>query len=152
MNINSIPYEEQIRINTIKDAFQTFDKDNDGYINYDEIVTIIRSMNYIPTEKELNDFIPDRFKRYDFIEFFNIMNNFKSPVSLDFILDKAKLYDYEGNGTVIAPHMIHSMTTSGENISEEELTEEVFKKLTSSDISNPNTKVNINDIFKYMSS
>ena len=45
----------------IKEAFQVFDKDNDGIITTKELATVMRSLGQNPTEQELQEI----FKMYD---------------------------------------------------------------------------------------
>lgn len=137
-------YEETERINTIKEAFQIYDKDNDGYISYEELVSIVRAMSHNPTEKDLSDNIPDTNKRYDFPEFFDIMNKFKKVHSLENVLDDAKLFDREGTGLLSSNDVYHIMTnTSGEKLSNDDI-REIIKTL------EKNGMININELVKYM--
>ena len=38
------------RMNKIKEYFHIYDKDNDGYITYDDVVSIIRTLSHNPTD------------------------------------------------------------------------------------------------------
>ena len=40
----------------IKDCFDIFDKDKDGQITYIEMGTLLRWLNFNPTERELKEF------------------------------------------------------------------------------------------------
>ena len=35
----------------LKEAFALFDKDGDGYINHEELVTVMRSLGFNPTPR-----------------------------------------------------------------------------------------------------
>lgn len=138
-------YDEIDRINTIKEAFQVFDKDNDGFITYDEVVTIIRSMSYHPTEKELNDSIPGSYKKYDFAEMFEIMTKFKKTHSLDYVYLKDKSYlNPNGDGTLFLKDTNYLLTGTGSNekLSKEDAAE-IFYKL------QKNGQVNNIEFLKY---
>ena len=142
----SLNYEETIKLNIIKEAFQTYDKDNDGYITYEEVVSIIRAMSFNPQEKDLNEFIPEKNKKYDFTEYYNVIMKFKKPHSLEDVLEDAKLFDREGTGLISSSDVIHFMSTG--NI-DEKLPIEELKDIVR--VLEKNGKININELIKYMS-
>mmetsp|Transcript_41301 Transcript_41301/g.39772 ORF Transcript_41301/g.39772 Transcript_41301/m.39772 type:complete len:82 (+) Transcript_41301:103-348(+) len=43
-------------MNEIKECFDIFDKDKDGLITYIEMGTLLRWLNFNPTERELKEF------------------------------------------------------------------------------------------------
>ncbi len=136
--------EDTEKINIFKEAFHIYDKDNDGHITYEEVVSIVRAMSYNPTEKDLSDNIPDQSKRYDFPEFFEIMMKFKKVHSLEQVLDDAKLFDREATGLLSSSDVYHIMTnTSGEKLPNDEI-REIIKSL------EKNGYININELVKYM--
>ena len=136
--------EEILRLNEIKTAFQIFDKDNDGFINYDEVVTIIRAMNHYPTDKDLAENVPDMNKMYDFAEFFDIMSKFSKQVSIEKILDNSKQFDRDNNGLIMRTDLEFLFKESKEKIDSDEV-EDIIAVLEK----NKNT-ININELFKYL--
>jgi calmodulin len=42
-------------IDDYKEAFDNFDKDKSGEIDEDELATVLRSLGYAPTDKQLKD-------------------------------------------------------------------------------------------------
>lgn len=132
------------RMNKIKEYFHIYDKDNDGYITYDDVVSIIRTLSHNPTEKELNEIIPKiNEKRYDFSEYFEICGKFKKIHSLDNLLDGAKLFDKEGTGFLDVATVRYFMTNSKEKLPKEEV-EEIISVLAKSGY------ININELVKYL--
>lgn len=144
----TLSYEESLRINIIKESFHTYDKDNDGLITYEEVVSIIRGLSHNPQEKELNEIISDKSKKYDYFETFDILNKFNNKVyTLENVLEDAKLFDREATGLISSSDVIHFMSNSAidEKIPLEEL-KEIIKVL------DKNGKININELVKYLSS
>ena len=124
--------EEQIGF--FKEAFNLFDKDGDGFINTNELASVLRSLGQNNTEAELQDMISeidgDGNGSIDFPEFLTMMahkmkenNNNKDEIHEIF-----KVFDKEGNGFISVAELSHVMTNLlGEELTEEEV-EEMIKE------------------------
>ena len=119
--------EEQIGF--FKEAFNLFDKDGNGFINTDELASLLRSLGQNNTEAELQEIISevdiDGNGSIDFPEFLTIMarkmkeNNNKDEE----IHEIFKVFDKEGNGFISVAELSHVMISLGEEITEEEVKE-----------------------------
>ena len=96
--------EEQIGF--FKEAFNLFDKDGNGFINTNELASVLRSLGQNNTEAELQEMISeidsDDNGSIDFPEFLTMMarkmkenNNIKDEIHEIF-----KVFDKEGNGFI----------------------------------------------------
>lgn len=96
-------FNERERYEEIKEAFQVFDKDNDGFITIKELATVMRSLGHNPTETELLDLIQqydrDGSGTIDFAEFFELMTKKMKDVELEEeLIETFKVLDRDGNG------------------------------------------------------
>ena len=119
--------EEQI--GCFKEAFNLFDKDGKGFINTNELASVLRSLGQNNTEAELQEMISeidsDDNGFIDFPEFLTMMarkmkenNNIKDEIHEIF-----KVFDKEGNGFISVAELSHVMTSLGEELTEEEVKE-----------------------------
>ena len=118
--------EDQIA--EFREAFQIFDKDHDGMISTKELGTVMRGLGQNPTENEIAQMIIDVDENgdgtIDFKEFLGLMaEKLKSSGNKQELLEAFKLIDKEGLGALPAYEFRFLMSTSGENISEEEIDE-----------------------------
>jgi calmodulin len=119
--------EEQISF--FKEAFNLFDKDGEGFINTNELASVLRSLGQNNTEAELQEMISeidiDGNGSIDFPEFLTMMarkmkenNNIKDEIHEIF-----KVFDKEGNGFISVAELSHVMISLGEELTEEEVKE-----------------------------
>ena len=120
--------EEQIAF--FKAAFNLFDKDGDGFINTNELASVLRSLGQNHTKAELQKIISeldsgDGNGSIDFPEFLTMMahkmkenNNHKDEIHEIF-----KVFDMEDNGFISVAELSHVMTSLGEELTEEEVKE-----------------------------
>ncbi|KAI9300521.1 calmodulin [Cunninghamella echinulata] len=118
----------QEQIDEIREAFNLFDKDNDGAISSKELGTAMRSLNMNPTEAELQDMIMEVDKDgngiIDFNEFLTLVSKkLKDTDSPEEIQEAFKVFDKDGNGYISAAELRHVMTSLGERLTEEEVEE-----------------------------
>ncbi|RCH99195.1 hypothetical protein CU097_014559 [Rhizopus azygosporus] len=118
----------QEQIAEFREAFNLFDKDQDGSISTKELGTIMRSLNLNPTEAELQDMInevdSDGNGLVDFSEFLTMMGRkMKDADSQEEIEEAFKVFDKDGNGYISAAELRHVMTSLGEKMTEEEVDE-----------------------------
>ncbi|CAO3614746.1 unnamed protein product [Cunninghamella echinulata] len=118
------------QIAELKDAFQLFDKDNNGYIDVSELGAVMKSLQMNPTEAELKDMIneadADGNGTMDFNEFLWLMAKKQSSTDADMaqeLKEAFKVFDKDNNGFISASELRHVMTSVGENLSSQELEE-----------------------------
>jgi calmodulin len=112
----------------IKEAFQVFDKDNDGMITTKELATVMRSLGQNPTEQEIQEIIKmydkDESGTIDFNEFFNlIQQKMKDSEQEEELIEAFKVFDREGSGIISRGELEHVMMSVSEKISKEEIDE-----------------------------
>jgi calmodulin len=118
----------QDKINEIKEAFQVFDKDSDGFITIKELATVMRSLGHNPTESELQDMIKqydkDESGTIDFAEFFELMTNkmLESQIEEE-LIETFRVFDRDGNGLLSGQELKYVMAVVGEILTDQEIDE-----------------------------
>jgi calmodulin len=135
-----------------KEAFQLFDRDNDGKISSSEIGTILRALGYHPTEAEINQIIKEIGKEnIDFSEFSNILEKRKKKeldINMENQIQEAfKIFDKDGNGFVEVSELKHILTSIGEKLTPQEV-EGVLKEADS----DQDGKISVQDFIKVIKS
>ncbi len=118
--------EEQIA--EFKEAFQIFDKDGDGLITTKELGTVMRSLGQNLSEEELKTMIQevdtDESGTIDFQEFLGLMAwKMKETDIEEELVEAFKVFDRDGNGLISAHELRFVMSTSGEQLTEEDIEE-----------------------------
>lgn len=118
--------EEQIA--EFKEAFQIFDKDGDGLITTKELGTVMRSLGQNLSEEELKTMIEevdtDKSGTIDFQEFLGLMAwKMKETDIEEELVEAFKVFDRDGNGLISAHELRFVMSTSGEQLTEEDIEE-----------------------------
>jgi len=108
----------------IREAFKTFDTDNDNLIHVNEIGTVIRALGKAPLQKEVeeiekeageNPISIDTFKRF-------YGRKFRQPAQLEADMLKAfRALDNIGNGTITEAELRVLLGTLGEALEAEEI-------------------------------
>ena len=104
-NNNDFADEEKTR--EIKEVFNVFDKDCDGFITTDELATVMRTLGHNPTKEELDELIKqydqDESGTIDFNEFMNLMNNkLKEQQEGQELLETFQMFDKDADGYINA--------------------------------------------------
>ncbi|KAJ2725823.1 hypothetical protein GGI07_001030 [Coemansia sp. Benny D115] len=118
----------EAQIGEYKEAFGLFDKDNDGLISTEELGSVMRSMNQNPTEAELQDMINEVDKdgngKIDFGEFLSLMaRQYNNGDDEEELKEAFRVFDKDGNGVISASELRHVMTSLGEKLTDDEVTE-----------------------------
>jgi len=117
-----------LKFQEIKEAFNVFDKDNDGFITIKELGTIMRSLGHNPTETELEEMIKlydkDESGTIDFSEFLDLMTNKMKETELEEqLIETFKVFDRDGNGLLSGTELKYVMAVVGESLTDQEVDE-----------------------------
>jgi calmodulin len=122
----------------LKEAFALFDKDGDGYINHEELVTVMRSLGFNPTPAEVRDLISEgtsgqytaRGGRIDFELFCSLMNRkVKDDDTEAELKDAFRVLDKVGQGYVGVEEMRRICKQLGEDLTAEEVTDMISEAI-----------------------
>jgi calmodulin len=121
-------YNENLKYCMIKEAFQTYDKDNDGYIATKEMGSVMRALGQNLTDQEYQDLVKiyDREDtgKIEFTEFFHLaQQRMKEPEGEDELIEAFRLFDRANEGVVPADEIAHAMSNTSEKLSKEEIDE-----------------------------
>ncbi|GFR41970.1 hypothetical protein Agub_g2770 [Astrephomene gubernaculifera] len=111
-----------------KEAFTLFDSDGDGFITTKELGTVLRALGKSPTEAEIKaivkDIDPDNRGVVDYKEFEKIMSRDIREYDNEQDLKAAwKVFDKAGQGFISTGELRHVLTSVGEKLSPEEISE-----------------------------
>eukprot|EP01124_Arcella_intermedia_P016255 TRINITY_DN2284_c0_g1_i1.p2 TRINITY_DN2284_c0_g1~~TRINITY_DN2284_c0_g1_i1.p2 ORF type:complete len:142 (-),score=32.13 TRINITY_DN2284_c0_g1_i1:65-490(-) len=108
--------------NKWSEAFQLFDRDNDGKISKEEVGTVMRALGQCPTEAEVKEIIKELPGSVDFEKFKVVMQKNKKEVDAEKELTEAfKVFDKDGKGTVQTKELRAVLTSMGEKLTEDEV-------------------------------
>jgi len=114
--------------NEYRAAFRLFDKDKDGYISNDELVTVMRSIGHHVNQSELRElFSPggdytSRGGKIDFDMFCNLMTDKMKDVDSEKELkDAFRVLDDSGRGYINCKELQQICSKLGETLTEEQV-------------------------------
>ncbi|XP_070591625.1 myosin light polypeptide 6-like [Erythrolamprus reginae] len=113
-----------------KEAFQLFDRTGDGKILYSQCGDVMRALGQNPTNAEVMKVLGNpksdemNMKMLSFEQFLPMMQTIvknKDPVCFEDYMEGLRVFDKEGNGTVMGAEICHILDTPGEKMTEEEV-------------------------------
>lgn len=114
------------KIAEFREAFEIFDRDNDGYITIKELAEIMRNLGNAPSEGEIQDMIAevdiDGNGNINFQEYISLMARRMRDGDLEEEMKQVfKLFDRDGNGKIDASELKSLMIGIGEKITDDEV-------------------------------
>ncbi|KAL2663915.1 hypothetical protein AAZV13_02G129000 [Glycine max] len=113
--------EDQIAI--FHEAFDVVDKDSDGFISVDELLSIVRSLEGNSTKEEIREMISEvdidgNGRSVNFENFLKIMGR---TMKTEELKDSFKVFDRDNDGYISATELRQVMVKLGERLTDEEV-------------------------------
>ncbi|KAF4956141.1 hypothetical protein FSARC_11671 [Fusarium sarcochroum] len=114
------------QITEYEEAFHLFDRDGDGQISINELGVVMRSLGQNPSDAELHDMINEvdvnRSGAIEFLEFLAMMSHKTKEEDYEReILEAFMIFDRDEDGFISVDELRRTMSTIGENITDDEL-------------------------------
>lgn len=137
MNIHMLNlknYVKQELIDVCNQLWKKFDKGNTGFINEKDLGTMLRLLEYNPTERELNEMKelliskenPDKISKEGF--FSCVARKERDTDSLEELMNCFKIWDPQNTGMIEEKYFRYIMCNMGDSLANDEI-DNLFKDL-----------------------
>ncbi|XP_056281414.1 myosin light chain 1, skeletal muscle isoform [Pseudoliparis swirei] len=118
------------QIDDYREAFGLFDRVGDSKVAYNQVADIMRALGQNPTNKEVNrllgmpnaeDMIAKRLEFEGFLPMLQTIINSPNKAGYDDYVEGLRVFDKEGNGTVMGAELRIVLSTLGEKMCEAEI-------------------------------
>merc|ERR1712131_47614 len=118
------------QVEDIKDGFDLYDRTGEGKLFYNQVGDLIRGLGFKPTNKDVAGVLGNpkkeemNTKTCNFDEFLGYVKSIaetQQEGTFEDFVEGLRVFDKEGNGTVMGAELRHVLTTLGEKMSEEEV-------------------------------
>ncbi|NP_956294.1 myosin light chain 1, skeletal muscle isoform [Danio rerio] len=120
----------QDQMEDYREAFLLFDRVGDSKVAYNQIADIMRALGQNPTNKEVtkilgnptaDDMVNKRVDFEGFLPMLQVVINNPNKATYDDYVEGLRVFDKEGNGTVMGAELRIVLSTLGEKMSEAEI-------------------------------
>uniref|UniRef100_A0A8C6P7S1 Myosin, light chain 1, alkali; skeletal, fast n=2 Tax=Nothobranchius furzeri TaxID=105023 RepID=A0A8C6P7S1_NOTFU len=118
------------QVDDYREAFGLFDRVGDNKVAYNQIADIMRALGQNPTNKEVNkllgmptaeDMANKRIEFETFLPMLQTIINSPNKAGFEDYVEGLRVFDKEGNGTVMGAELRIVLSTLGEKMSEAEI-------------------------------
>ena len=118
----------------IDSFFDIFDKDRDNFINYFDLTSLLRWLNYNPTEREMKKYIdkydPSKSNLIGKKVVYEIVNKkVLEPDTIEELIEALRILDHNKDGTIDVNELRWAMTRLGDSM-EETAVDEMIQLIT----------------------
>ncbi len=107
----------------VRTVFQQFDKDNTGFIETNNLGTLLRWLRYNPTETEMTDYIErfdqQRRNQVQLDQVFTIVDEkIQEPDTIEEFIEAARVFDHDNDGKIEVAELRYAMSRLGDMLDE----------------------------------